>query len=145
MDLAIGIILLSLGALILLANIILTIGGAFSKDNQMGIPIGIAVCLVLSIIGLAYTIPSAQSCDYVETYIMSFHPESNDFVIGMAQGKYYYVLDANDSSLIERSISSSKLVRDEETNPYIQKVSKYGEIAVTYYIHIPMNTIIFVM
>ena len=147
MDLAIGIIFLVLGALTILLLIVLIGEGvlAFNQDNSLGIPIGIFLIILFCGIGFAYTIPSAQSYDYVERCITSFHPEANEFVIGMSQGKHYYVLDASDSSLVEKDIKSSIILRDEEENPYIQKVSKYGSKDVTYYFHVPENVTIFIM
>jgi len=149
MDLAIGIILIVLASIFLLLAATLIVGGiiAGSHDvDEVGATIGIIVAGILFLVfGISTTVPASKSYDYIESYIMSFHSNEETFVVGMSQGKSYYVLDATSFNLIEKRINSSKLVRDEETKPYIQKVSEFGSKDVTYYIHVPMNTTIFIM
>ncbi len=149
MDLAIGIILIVIASFFLILTALFIIGSImeeeFSKESSpWTVVFGIAGVVLLAI-GLIVTIPSCQSYDYVESYITSFHPNEETFVVGMSQGKYYYMLDANTSNLIEKRIDSSKLIRDEELKPYIQKVSVFGSKDVTYYIHVPADCTVFIM
>lgn len=149
MDLAIGIILIVLASIFLLFAIILIVGGILEGNHEadaVGATIGTTVAGILFLVfGILTTVPASKSYDYVESYITSFHPNEETFVVGMSQGKYYYVLDANNSNLIEKRIDSSKLVRDEDTKPYIQKVSELGSKDVTYYIHVPADCTVFIM
>ena len=148
MDLAIGIILIVLASIFLIFVAILIVGAIVEgfDDEFVGPLVGCSLAGILFMVfGILTTVPASKSYDYVESYITSFHPNEETFVVGMSQGKSYYVLDATSSNLIEKSINSSKLVRDEEENPYIQKVSKYGSKDVTYYFHVPENVTIFIM
>lgn len=148
MDLAIGIILIVLASIFLIFAAILIVGAIVEgfDDEFVGPLVGCSlVGIILMTFGILTTVPASQSYDYVESYITSFHPNEETFVVGMSQGKSYYVLDATSSSLIEKSINSSKLVRDEDTKPYIQKVSEFGSKDVTYYIHVPADCTVFIM
>lgn len=147
MDLSLGIVLLVISGLCAILFAIFLILGLIddSSDNYVLSAVSLVFGTFALILGLVQTIPASKSVDCIEYYIASFHPNTEHFVIGMSQGKDYYMLEADTSNLIEKSIKSSKLVRDEEVTPYIQKVSEFGSSDTTYYIHIPADTVIFIM
>ena len=144
MDLAGGIICIVLAVLFITLGILLLIGS--DGDSEfIGPGTGISLAgLVIGTIGIILTVASSQNYSKVTNQIITYR-DADHFTIGMVRGEKYQMLDYYTRVLIEKPVSSSTIVRDEEEHPYIVEHKHVGDKTTYYYIHVPADVVIFAM
>lgn len=144
MDLVLGIILIVLAFLFILFGVICLV---FSDGEENAVGVGCGMSLggvVLIVIGIIFTVYSSQNYSTITNQIMTYR-DAEHFTIGMVRGKSYQMFDYNTKILIEKPVSFSTIIKDEDECPYIVETKHIGDRNTYYYIHVPADVIILAM
>ena len=120
--------------------------GEWSSSN-LGDKLGYGLFALFLVICLIVAIPtcysSSQSYNRIEYYITSFN-DAAPFTVGM-HDDYFYMIESGTGLPVKEKVKESVIIRDEDTNPYVNAIRKFGEMDTKYYIHVPTDTFIYIV